>query len=78
VCEICREANLITCYHDNVIMLSWQLCHVITTVLPGYHANVIMLSWQPKSCFSWLRCHVIMAIVSCYYDNMLSYFSLKT
>jgi hypothetical protein len=33
VCEVFRKENMITCYHDTMITLSW------------YHDNLIMITW---------------------------------
>jgi hypothetical protein len=60
---------MITCYHDNVIMLSWKRYHVIMKTLSCYHDNVIMLSGYHDN--------VIMLTLSCYHHNVIIFF-LKT
>jgi hypothetical protein len=59
-----EKKNMITCYHDTVITLSWY--HDNGIMLSCYHDTVIMLSWY--------HYHVIMITLSWYYDNMLSHF----
>jgi hypothetical protein len=51
------------CNEDNVIMLSWQGCHVIMITLSWFHERVIMLAWK--------KYYVIMVYMTgswCYHD----------
>jgi hypothetical protein len=62
----------LSCYHDNVIMLSWQGYHIIMTGLSRY---MTMLSWEGyhviMTMLSWQGCHVIMTEFSCYHDRVI-------
>jgi hypothetical protein len=57
-------------YHDNVIMLSWQSCHVIIITLLCYHDNMLSIiftenwthwlySWKCTLYFVSTPCHLL-------------------